>query len=271
MRSRVLKSGVPVFVCAVLCGSLATAGLRAQGAAAQTPAAAKAPAAAGLPDAKTILDRHIDAIGGRAAIKARSSTKATGIVKIASNGMTGTLEVYSMRPNKQLVKMTFAGIGEMMEGFDGTHAWSMNPMSGPRLITGDEATQRALDADFDSSHDPGAKYSSMKTLEKTTFDGRECYKVSLVRKDGVEDIDFYDVATGLKAGSINTRKNEMGAMQITSTLLDYKRFGGILQPTVLKQQTMGTEMTTTITSIEFDTVDPSVFDLPAQIKALIKQ
>ena len=269
MFPRSLKLGVPV-LCAVLCGNLAVRQLSAQGAAPQTPATAKAPAA-GLPDAKTILDRHIEAIGGRAAIKARNSTKATGTVSIATNGMSGELEVYSMRPNKQLVKMSFAGIGEMMEGFDGTHAWSMNPMSGPRLITGEEATQRSLDADFDSSHDPGAKYSSTKTLEKTTFDGRECYKVSLVRKDGVEDIDFYDVATGLKAGSINSRKNEMGTMQFTSTYLDYKRFGGILQPTVLKQSAMGTEMTTTIKTVEFDKVDASVFGLPAQIKALIKQ
>ena len=258
MLSRASRSGGVLSLSFVLAAATVTAVLHAQ-----------APGA--LPEAKGIIDRHVEAVGGRAVIKARQSVKATGTMSIAANGMSGAIEIYSMRPNKQLVKMTLGGVGDVLEGFDGTHAWSLNPMSGPRLLTGDEATQRALDADFDTNLDPGAKYTSLKTLEKTTFDGRDCYKVSLVRKDGVEDIEFYDVKTGLKAGSINTRKNEMGTLQITSTFNDYKQFGPMLQPTLLKQSAMGAEIVTTITGVEFDKVDPSVFDLPAQIKALIKQ
>jgi hypothetical protein len=265
MRSRSSKLGLPVFLCALLCGGPPTGVLSAQ-----TPAPAKAPAGA-LPEAKTIIDRHIEAIGGRAALKERKSTKVTATLLVATNGMTANIEIYSMRPNKQVTKMNFAGIGQMEEGFDGTHGWSLNPMSGPRLVTGDELTERALDADFDADFDVSAKYTSMKTLEKTTFDGRDCYKVLMVRKDGVEDVDFYDVATGLKAGSINKRKNEMGTIEMTTTLKDYKKYGPLLQPSVLKQTAMGTDLTTTVTSVEFDGVDPSVFDLPAQIKALIKK
>lgn len=265
MRSCWLKFGVPLFVAAVLVAGPAAGVLSAQAPAAQTPAPTS------LPDAKTIIDRHIDAIGGRAALKERQSTKVTGTLTVAANGMTAGVEIYSMRPNKQLTKMAFGGIGEISEGCNGTHCWSIDPMTGPRLLTGDELAQRLLDADFDADLEIGSKYTSMKTLEKTTFDGRECYKVSMVRKDGVEDIDFYDIATGLKAGSINTRKNPMGTIQMTTTLKDYKKYGPILQPSVLKQNAMGTDMTTTITSVEFDKVDPSVFELPAQIKALIKQ
>lgn len=259
MPSRALKSGVVLSSLSALLAAVAVTGVLQ----AQAPGA--------LPEAKAIIDRHVEAVGGRAAIKQVKSVKAAGTMSIAANGMSGAIEVYSMRPNKQLVKMTLAGVGDVLEGFDGTHAWSLNPMSGPRLLTGEEATQRALDADFDTNLDPGAKYTSLKTLEKTTFDGRDCYKVSLVRKDGVEDIEFYDVKTGLKAGSINTRKNEMGTLQITSTFNDYKKFGPLLQPTTLKQTAMGAEIVTTITGVEFDKVEASVFDLPAQIKALIKQ
>lgn len=263
MSSRFLKAAAALFVCAIL--AVPAQSIWAQGSSAQ------AASTAALPEAKTIIDRHVEAIGGREALKARKSTKVTAKLNVPANGMTADIEIFSMRPNKQLTRMNFAGIGEMQEGFDGTHGWSINPMSGPRLLTGDELTQRSLDADFDADVDIAAKYTAIKTLEKTTFDGRDCYKVSLTRKDGVEDIDFYDVQTGLKAGSINTRKNEMGAIQMTTTLKDYKKFGPILQPSVLKQNAMGTEMTTTITAVEFDGVDPSVFDLPAQIKALIKQ
>ena len=55
----------------------------------------------------------------------------------------------------------------------------------------------------------------MTTVDKAVFDGRPCYKVSLIRKSGAEDIDFYDVETGLKAGAIGTRESQMGPMNVT--------------------------------------------------------
>jgi hypothetical protein len=87
---------------------------------------------------------------------------------------------------------------------------------------------------------------------------------------GGEDIDFYDVETGLKAGALLTRETPMGPMTVTQVQSDYKKFGGLLVPTSLKQTAMGAEQIMKITSIEFDNVPPSTFDPPAQIKALLK-
>jgi hypothetical protein len=175
-----------------------------------------------------------------------------------------------MRPNKALVKQSITGIGELKEGFDGTHAWSMSPITGPMLVTGAELEQKKLDFDFDSAINPSARYSAMKTLEKTTFDGRDVYKVSMTRKEGGEDIDYYDVNTGLKAGGTQTRKTAMGDMAITTTITDYKKMGPVMVPTTIKQSVTGMEVVINFTSFEFDNVDPSVFELPAEVKALIK-
>jgi hypothetical protein len=237
---------------------------------AQPPAAPKTADAAALPSAQSILDRYIEAIGGREALKKHSSVHVKGTVNVPANGITGTVETFAARPNKNLVKMTLTGIGETLQGFDGTNAWSIDPMRGPNLATGEELAQRALDADFDANLNAATRYTSMKTLEKTTFDGRECYKLSLTRKDGVEDIEFYDVSTGLKAGSINQRQSAMGKISATATLREYKKFEDVLQPTVVTQSAMGAEFVMTITSIEYDKVAPEVFDPPAQVKALIK-
>ncbi len=117
---------------------------------------------------------------------------------------------------------------------------------------------------------PEGRYLSMKTVEKTTFEGRPCYKVSLVKKNGSEDFDFYDVETGLKAGMIATRESQMGPMAVTQVTSDYKKFGGLLVPTTMKQSAMGVDQVLKLTTIEFDKVDPSVFEPPAQIKALLK-
>jgi hypothetical protein len=78
------------------------------------------------------------------------------------------------------------------------------------------------------------------------------------------------VKTGLKAGSITTRETPMGTMTATSTETDYKPFGGVLQPTRLSNNVMNLQQVMTFEKIEYDKVEPSVFELPEPIKALIK-
>ena len=241
-------------------------------ASAQAPATAPAQAKADepLPAAQSVIDRHIEAIGGRSAIKALNSVIIKGSIAIPANGMSGTIEVFAARPNKTLAKTTLAGIGDISEGFDGTVAWSKSPMTGPMLVTGEELAQKAFDSEFDGALGIANRYESIKTLEKTTFEGRPVYKLALTRKGGGTDIDFYDVETGLKAGSIIERKNPMGTISVTTSVSDYKKFGSLLQPTVMTQSMTGVQMVTTFTSVEYNTVDPSVFELPAEIKALVK-
>ena len=238
---------------------------------AKTPAPARTSTTA-LPSARSIIDRHIEAIGGRKAILSHTSSHATGTMTVAGSGITGALEIYSAKPDKSLVKIQLGGIGELVEGFDGVHAWSISPMTGPSLTQGRELEEKKFDANFYSDLHQEGRYASMKTVEKTTFDGRPCYKVSLMMKNGSEDIDFYDVRTGLKAGAIVTREAQMGMgpMAVTQVVLDYKKFGGFLVPTTLKQTAMGVEQVLKLTAVEFDNVPPSLFEPPAQIKALLK-
>ena len=267
MNFKALKLGV-----ALALASVSAAGLFAQS---QVPAPAvqEKPAEA-LPPAQSVIDRHIEAIGGRAALKSHNSITVKGSMSIPANGMTGTIEVFAARPNKLLTKSTLAGVGEVSEGFDGKVAWSINPMTGPMLAAGEELAQKARDADFEGALGIANKYDAIKTLEKTTFEGRPVYKVALTRKGGGgDDIEFYDVETGLKAGATVERKNPMGTISVTSALSEYKRFGDLLHPTVLTQsQSMapGVQIITTFTTIEYDKVDSAVFELPAPIKALVK-
>jgi hypothetical protein len=157
-----------------------------------------------------------------------------------------------------------------MEGFDGSHGWSVSPMTGPMLKVGKELTQTKLDADFYSELRDPKKYPTVKTVEKTTFEGRPCYKVQLSRIDGSNDFDFYDAETGLRAGSITTRESPMGTLTVTSVVGDYKKFDNMMMSTSLSQKVMGVEQKITVTSVEFDKVEPAKFEPPAQIKALIK-
>ena len=264
------RSGRATSICAIVFAALATGSAAVFAQAVQQPAASQPAAAADLPAAKSLIDRHLSAAGGRKALLAHSSSHTTGTMSMPANGMSGQLEVFAAKPNKMLVKVKIEGIGEVLEGFDGTTAWSISPMTGPMIASEKEREQKKFDADFHGELNPEGRYKSLKTVEKTTFDNRECYKVSLVRHDGVEDFEFFDVATGLRAGRIVTRESPMGTITATQITGDYKKFGDVLLPTVTKQTMMGIQQIITITAVEYDKVQPTVFELPAPIKALVK-
>jgi hypothetical protein len=237
-----------------------------------TPAAPRPGTAAAqtLPSARTVIDRHIEAIGGRAAILAHSSTHATGTMTMASSGVSGVVDVYAAKPNRSLMKLSIGGIGDVLEGFDGNISWSLSAITGPMLAAGKELEQKKFDSAYDADLHDSSRYKSMQTLEKTTFDGRPCYKVSLVHLDGTEDIEYYDVETGLRAATVATRESPMGQVNVTLSYSDYKKFADLLVPTTMKQLAMGVQQVLTFTSVEFDKVPPSVFEPPADIKALVK-
>ena len=246
--------------------------LRAQTPAAQPPAPKTARQLEGtLPPAREIIDKHVKAIGGRQAVLSHKSAHATGTFSVPTSGMVGTIETFNAaNPDRALVRITIPGLGDMLNGYDGSHGWAVTPMTGPMLQMGKELDQTKLDSDFYAELRDPKRYTSIKTVEKTVFEGRPCYKLSLVRIDGNEDFEFYDAETGLRAGSINTRESPMGTVTTTSVEGHYRKFGNVLQATTLTQKMMGVEQKLTLSSVEYDNVAPTVFDLPAEIKALIK-
>jgi hypothetical protein len=232
---------------------------------------AEAKPAAQLPSARSILDRHVTAIGGRQAVLSHKSVHVKGTLSMPSAGISGTLEVLGAAPNKSLLRVSLSGVGEVIEGFDGVHGWGVSPMTGPTLLEGKQLEDKRFDAEFHSELRPDSRYVAMKTVEQTEFDGRQCYKVQLVRKNGSEEVEFYDVETGLKAGGISSRETAMGTMTATAAMKDYKKFGNLLQATTLHQKVGPVEQVITVESLEYDVVPASAFDPPAAIKALIKK
>jgi hypothetical protein len=62
----------------------------------------------------------------------------------------------------------------------------------------------------------------------------------------------------------------MGPITGTTTETNYRRFGPLLQATTIKSTAMGVQQVVTLTSVEYDKVNPAVFEAPAAIKALVK-
>ncbi|MCC7291592.1 MAG: hypothetical protein IT449_05985 [Phycisphaerales bacterium] len=161
----------------------------------------------------------------------------------------------------------------MTAGFDGTVAWSLS-MMGPSIMEGEQAEALKKQAEFHDEVRDLKKYKSVDTVDLADFEGRKCYKLRLVEGEGEkaeESFEYYDAETGLQAGQISQRPGMGGSMEATMVFVEYKEFGGVKTPCKMVMKAMGMEQAITIASVEYDTVDPKVFDLPQEIKDLQKE
>jgi hypothetical protein len=224
-----------------------------------------------LPAAKDLVAKHVVAIGGREAILRHPFFRAKGTFGMPAAGMTGELEVAGAQPNLVLMKITLPGMGDVLQGFDGTHAWSLDPMQGPRLMEGEELAQMADEAEFASVLRESPSIASMETTEIVTLGGQQCYKVKIVRKSGRETFDCYAVDSGLLIGGFAKQKTAMGEVEAVTEYSDYQEFNGIKQPRKTTLTMMGQQQVLEFTSYEYGPIDAAVFTVPAAIATLISQ
>lgn len=223
-----------------------------------------------LPAAADLVGAYVEAIGGAPAFLAHSSMRMVGEFSMAAMGLKGQVETFQMKPNRSVSRVTIDGFGEIRRGFDGTVGWSMNPMEGPRLVEGDELRQLRDDSDPRTLVRDTAMIASMQTVERTEMNGQPCFRVRISWKSGRETSDCYAVDGGLLIGSTINVVSPMGSVEAQVLYSDYRSFGNVRMPTVTRQQVMGQEQAFTLTTVEFDQVDPAVFELPPEIRALRK-
>jgi hypothetical protein len=224
-----------------------------------------------LPQPREILERFAKEIGGKDAFRKHSSQHATGTVEMPAQNLNGKLEVFAARPNKLLMKVALPGLGDVTTGYTGEIGWMSTAITGPMLIEGKMIEEVATQADFDHAiHDP-ADYKVMELLGKEDFNGEQCYKLKLVHRSGFESIAFFSIKSGLQRGFIATSQTQFGPVTATTTVVDYKKFGDLLLPARTSQKASGIETVMTIEQMEYDKVDPAVFELPAEVKTLLQQ
>src|SRR5262245_7918637 len=76
-----------------------------------------------LPTIEQILDKYVQAIGGKAAVQALTSRVTKGSITAPSFGAKGTIEIYAKAANKQLTEIVAPFLGTLRTGFNGTVAW----------------------------------------------------------------------------------------------------------------------------------------------------
>lgn len=220
-----------------------------------------------LPPAQQLVDRYVQAIGGRDAIARLQARHETTEVSMPAMGMTMTVESYAARPNKQVTRMEMSGV-QIAQGYNGEVAWASDPMRGPRLLTGAELAQVQDLSPFDLVLDYGHAFKQMETIGQKTVNGQPCWNVRMTAERGTVMEVCFDKATGLVTASHGVRHTEMGDVPVDATFSDYKEFDGVKVPTVSNVDQAGQHMVMTLKSVSHAALPDSTFELPAEVKAL---
>lgn len=244
--------------------------LRLTGAMLPLVAAAQVAGAQALPSASSLVARYATAVGGPAYMDAKAIVTKGGMSMPAA-GLNATFELTQLAPNQMQMVTTIPGMGEVQVGFDGTTAWAMDPMQGPRVLAGKEFDQMKDEADRRSVVRAAGMFSAMETLKDTTMNAERCYLVKLTWKSGRETFDCYSPTTGLMVASRSVQKTAMGEIPVITMFSDYKKFGGVTVATRTVQELMGQQQILTISTVEFNDGAGLSITPPAAVLALVKK
>ncbi|HEY7769406.1 hypothetical protein [Longimicrobium sp.] len=249
--------------------SFRTSPLRALALAGAALTVAAAPAQAQtLPTAEQVVARYVAAIGGEQAITAQQFRRVQIEMSMPAAGVTMTGEMLQARPNKALMNIEFPGIGSMRQGYDGQVAWSLNPVQGAKILGGKELADVLRQFDFEANLRFSHLFRSMETVGRGEMNGEKCVNVRMVTEGGDEVLNCFADDDGLLVGAVVKTSTEAGQTESTITFHDYREFGGLKMPTRTSMSAGGQQMEMVVKSMSTDPIDASVFELPAEIKAL---
>ncbi len=213
-----------------------------------------------LPTVDEVLQRHVEAMGGEAAINRVTSRVITGTVDVAGISRGGSFETHALAPNKMLTVIQAHPVGTIKIGFNGKNGWYL--ASGAlRSLKGAELATLQREADF---------YSPLrikKNFAKVTLPGmskigyRDVYVVDLEPLSGAAERLYLDAQTYLPVRINTVRTVGRVSEPVEIYLDDWRDYEGIKYPFSTSQNSPSVKLGYTVKEIRHNVVvDPRLFE-----------
>jgi len=222
-----------------------------------------------LPAGATLVAKYSAAVNGPAYVKAKAVV-TKGAMSMPAQGINATFEMTQLAPNQMQMVTNIPGMGMVQVGYDGTTAWSMDPMQGPRVLSGPELDQIRDESDRRGAVRMAEMFTSVETVADTTMNAERCYLVKLTWKSGRQTFDCYSPSTGYIVASRSIQKTPMGDIPVVTLFSDYKKFGDVTVATKSVQEAMGQQQVFTISSVDIGDGSGVMIAVPAAVQALAK-
>lgn len=196
--------------------------------------------------AETVINKYIDAIGGRKALEAVKTVSY--VAEAEMQGMKLGLEMKNTTKNQSSLILSMGGNPLQKMIFNGEKGYMI--AQGQRIENDDKQN---ADAKIEAVPfvELSAKNAKLERVEPV--DGKDAYVLSF---PGGKEV-YYDKASGLKIKEVTTQEVMGQTVSSTLTLENYKEVGGIKFPFTIKQAAGPQEITFQVSKV---TVNEGVSD-----------
>lgn len=231
------------------------------------PFAAAAQEAAKTPTAEQVIDRSIEATGGKAAYEKLKNRVASGTVEIRGTGLKGALTIKEAPEAKNLSIFEIPGIGKMEQGTDGEFAWEKSVVAGGRLLDGEEKAHAIRNAFFNGDLQWRKVFKEAKCLGSKRVEDKECWELEMTTPEGLVYRKYFDQKTGLMVCMKVKIKTQQMEVPTEVYPADYQKVDGVLYPHEMRMKALQQEMVIRIDKVQHNVELPAdTFAVPAELK-----
>jgi photosynthetic reaction center cytochrome c subunit len=221
-----------------------------------------AAAAKPVPSSDAILDKYLQAVGGREAVE-----KITSRVEKASlttpGGQEVAIDIYAKAPDKRISMMHMKD-GDSVTAFDGHQGWLSNPGRPVRPMSEQDNNVAKLDADLHFAADVKQLFANFHVFETEKIGDREVYLV-VASNEGKPPVRLYfDAQSGLLVRMIRYTETPLGRNPSQVDFADYRDADGVKIPFRWTLARPGQRFTIQVSAVKQNIpVEDSEFAMPA--------
>jgi hypothetical protein len=219
-----------------------------------------------------VIDKHLAAIGGRAALAKVKSRVMTGTISLATpvGELVGPVEIMNQWPNKArtFIKLDLSavGAGELTvdQRFDGTVGFVLDSMQGNRDITGNQL-ENMKNATFPSPFlDYKERGATVELGPKEKVGARDAYLLTTKSKTGSVVRQWIDAETYLPLKvAVKVELPQVGEIEQSTEFSDFRDVDGLKVPFTVKSSSTAQNFTITVTKVEHNgKIDETLFSKP---------
>ena len=221
-----------------------------------------------------IVEKHLAAIGGRAALAKVTSRITSGRITVTTpvGDLSGPVEVLNRAPNRVRTFLTLdltAFGGDKMvydERFDGSAGYLINTVEGNRELTGNQLHNLRNDTFPTPLLDYKASGVTLELAGREKVGDRDAFVLTLTPKLGPAWRRYIDAESFLEIRQVVTTEDpNAGAFELTIDLLDFREVDGIKLPFQIKATSAVQNFTVIVAKVSHNqAVDAALFSRPSE-------
>jgi hypothetical protein len=157
------------------------------------------------------------------------------------------------------------------EGFDGTRAWSSDPVNGPRIETGRRAKEVARRADVHARARWATHFPERRTIGPTTFAGQPAWEIEVTTETGRGERHYFHRDTGRELGFVARISSALGELPFEASYADWREVAGVEMPFRVVNRVAEEEQVMTFTRIEAEAPPSDAFIPPPPVQSILEK